>query len=244
MGAQAPVIAICAQRVWDREGTARDAVRLAYSAAVVRAGGIPVLLPCLPEAKAALAACHGVVLTGGGDVDPRGQGWEDQGTDWTGVVPERDGAELAVIAEARRRRLPVLGICRGMQVLAVAAGAELIQDLRQAGFATIDHAPDTWRGHFAHRVVVEPGTKLSALVPSRVLPVNSFHHQAVRAAPEGWRVAARSDDGVIEAIEWTGPEWWVGVQWHPEDLVDREPAALALFRGLVAAAGSEGPREP
>lgn len=198
-----------------------------YLDGIVGAGGLPVVLPALDVARAAeaVAAVDGLLLTGGGDVDPARYG----------AVPEpecgppdaaRDGWELALIAEARRAAVPILGICRGAQVLAVAAGGTLVQHLPGRDHDDLGRAADE-----VHRVVVGPGTRLHRVLGVGSISANTIHHQSVRSAGAGLVVSGVADDGVIEAIEAPG-EAILGVQWHPELLLDR-PQHQALFDWLV-----------
>jgi putative glutamine amidotransferase len=160
--------------------------------AVSLAGGIPVVLP-VGTAPEALQALDGLVLTGGVDL---------------GVQPERDLSEHALVHEAAASRLPLLGICRGLQVLGVASGGSLVEDLGQSHILVpLD------RDHPLH---VEAGSLVEALVPQR--RVGSLHHQSVATYGAGWRCTATAPDGVVEALEWHDQEAWpaLGVQWHPE----------------------------
>ena len=213
--------------VWDQPA---DLLPTLYADAVQAAGGVPVLLP--PQdptsASAAVAALDGLVITGGADVDPGRYGADPhpQTISWR---TDRDAWEIALLAAADERELPVLGICRGMQVIAVQRGGTLEQ-----------HLPDEV-GHETHSpggdqfgnvdVSVREGTRLRALVGEHG-NVGCHHHQAVRDHP-GFVPAAYADDGTMEAMEAPGDRFLVAVQWHPETRAD-----AGLFAGLVAAASS------
>jgi putative glutamine amidotransferase len=160
--------------------------------------------------------CDGIVLTGGGDVDPKFYGREDAVREVREVSEARDQFEFQVIRRARERNLPLLGICRGVQVFNVAMGGSLVPDLERAGFPPHGR-PAT--GERRHRVRIASGTFLGAIAGVREGEVNSYHHQAVERPGRGLRVVARADDGVVEAVEWerpAGKPWLVLVQWHPE----------------------------
>lgn len=209
----------------------------------VRASGASVLpLPIgLPEqAESALQGADALLLPGGGDLRA---GIFGQAPDGSAPPDEaRDLWELALVHAALRLQLPLLGICRGLQVLAVALGASLIQDLERAGYQSIVHqqGPMQPRDAVTHRVIVEAGAQAHILGSTPRLLVNSMHHQAVLAAPPGAQVAARADDGVIEALVVPELRFALGVQWHPEELVGRQDEhgaqARALFAALQAAA--------
>src|SRR5206468_10884172 len=172
-------------------------------------------------------ALDGLVLSGGNDVDPATYGADSHGTT-SGVQPERDRAELALLEGALARDMPVLAICRGSQVLNVARGGDLVQHLPEVvGDERHKHTP----GAFAdHDVVLEEGTRLASLLGAG-LAVKSHHHQGLGRVGEGLRVAAHAEDGTIEAVEDPSHRFAVGVLWHPEAGEDRK-----LFEGLVAAA--------
>ncbi len=165
--------------------------------------------------QALLKACHGLVLTGGEDVDPRRYG-EDPIEALGSVLPERDAMETAALTMALERDLPVLGICRGCQVLNVFYGGTLYQDLPTQLPAAGTHEQDAPWGERAHGVRVEPGSRLDEIVGGQDLRINSFHHQAIKDLGHGLEVAAVADDGVIEAVEAEDRSWVIGVQWHPE----------------------------
>ena len=220
---------------------ARVHTNTAYVHALEQAGCAPLLLPPLAgdaAVSAALRAANGVLLTGGEDVDPAHYGAERQAaTDAANAA--RDATELRLVAGARHRRTPLLAICRGVQLLNVACGGTLVQHLPDEYPRTLDHAPSVPRHHRAHEVAVDAGSRLAAALGVTRLAVNSLHHQAVHRVGAGLRVSARSSDGVVEGLEAEHTGWWaVGVQWHPEELVDDEqPWDRALFAAFARAAG-------
>ena len=208
----------------------------AYVDAVLAAGGLPILLPHAREAAAAyLALLDGLVVTGGFfDVPPELYGEERR--EACGVTrPGRTAFEKEVLEAALAARMPVLGVCGGMQLLNVVRGGTLYQDLPQdAGIR--GHEQPAPKDVPSHEVVVQPGTQLAALVGAGSLQVNSTHHQAIREPGAGVLVSARAPDGVAEAIELPDLPFALGVQWHPEAVARHEPRHAALYRGLVAVA--------
>jgi putative glutamine amidotransferase len=213
-------------------------VNAAYLRAVQQAGGVPVLLPppLDPAARdALLGRLDGVLLTGGGDVAPARFGEAPHPT-VTEVSEARDALEVHLVQEALGRRWPVLAICRGLQVLNVALGGSLHQDIADDIDTNIGHAQKERRDEPTHEVRVAADSRLHAIVGAPELHVNSFHHQALKALGRGLRAVAWAPDGVVEGAELEGEGFVVGVQWHPEDLVGRDPAARALFAALVDAA--------
>ncbi|MBS1696873.1 MAG: gamma-glutamyl-gamma-aminobutyrate hydrolase family protein [Actinobacteria bacterium] len=228
-----PVIGITTYRQDASWGTWRqveaDLLPSDYARSIERAGGIPVLLPpvAAPEAaRAVLARLDGILIAGGADVNPARYGQEPD----PAVVrwdDDRDAWEFALLGEAERIRLPLLGICRGMQLMAVAGGGSLVQHLPDVvGHDRHGGGPTTY-GTAEVRVDAE-GRVAGLVAPEVTVPVH--HHQAVAAHP-GYRAVAHDADGVLQAMEGEGDRFAVGVQWHPE--TDDDPA---LFDGLVAAA--------
>lgn len=223
------------------DGPSRHQLPSAYVRAVFAGGGIPLLLPLIDDPQRAgelLDRVDGLLLSGGVDVDPLHFGHEPE-PNLGEVSPERDLTDLALCREALKRGMPVLGICRGVQVLAVAAGGTIIQDLGSRLKDVLKHRQQAPVWYASHTVRLEAATAVHRLIGGpgdfRCL-VNSFHHQAVDRVPPGYVVSARSPDGVIEAIEVVdGSQFAVGVQWHPEGMVDRHPAQIGLFAGLVEA---------
>jgi len=208
-----------------------------YAEAVRAAGGLPLLLPhAESQALAALVGMlDGLVITGGAfDVPPELYG-EARRPGCGPAKPARTEAELAVLRAALAAGLPVLGVCGGMQLLAVAQGATLWQDLPgEAGKAGHEQPPP--QDLPSHEVEVAEGTLLARLVGPGTLRVNSTHHQAVREPGRELLVVARSPDGVIEAVELPGGRFALGVQWHPEAALRHEPRHAGIYQGLVAAA--------
>lgn len=208
-----------------------------YTRAVQRAGGIPVLLPFVTseaDAAAVLDKIDGLLLSGGDDLDPLLYG-ELPHPQVGNISPERDAAELAYARVALARNMATLGICRGHQVLAVAFGGTLWQDIPSQVPGAIKHRQEGPKWHPTHPVTIAEGTRLHALLgPERL--VNSRHHQAVRKIPEGWVVSAFSPDGVIEAMEHPGSRFALSVQWHPENFQGRPYNFDALFSAFVEAA--------
>lgn len=208
-----------------------------YFRSVQNAGGIPVLLPFIKtegDAAQVLERIDGLLLSGGADMDPQLYG--EQPHPKSGAVsPERDETELALTRVALQRNMPVLGICRGHQVLAVAAGGTLWQDISTQISGSLKHVQEGPRWFASHRVRVEPGTRLAAVLGTEFL-VNSYHHQAVKELPPGgWIASAAADDGIYEALEHPGRRFALSVQWHPENFTARDYNFDALFRTFVEA---------
>jgi putative glutamine amidotransferase len=212
---------------------------VAYTDMVRRAGGIPIaLVPGPPdEAASILDRIDGLVLSGGGDVDPDRYGGPGHHTVY-GVDTIRDEFEVALTLAARDLALPTLSICRGMQLMNVALGGTLIADIGDEGPGFLEHRRiDEPASTRQHAVEIEPGTTTAKALGATTVEVNSLHHQAIRDVAASLVVTGRAPDGIIESVapaDDTWPMW--AVQWHPESLVDDE-ASLGLFRTFVAAAG-------
>jgi putative glutamine amidotransferase len=170
---------------------------------------------------------HGILFTGGGDISPTRYGGDENVT-YQQVNPERDDFEFELMRLAFEIRIPVLGICRGMQLANVFLGGTLIEDIpRHAGLTrSITHhqgqVSGKGLGDYAHEITVMPNTLLHEMTASERIEVNSFHHQAIRLLGRGLNISGRSEDGIIEAVEYAKPEsgFFVGVQWHPEQLTE------------------------
>jgi putative glutamine amidotransferase len=222
------------------EGIVRVRTNAAYVRALETAGLVPIVLAPLDPAHGdrALDAVSGLVLSGGEDVAPRRYG-EVPHPALGAVNDARDVWELSLLAAARSRGIPTLAICRGIQVLNVALGGSLVQDIPSQCPSALPHAPSAGRSSRVHEVHVAPGTRLADAVDAHRLTVNSAHHQAIGRVAHGLRVSARAPDGIIEGAEWDGDDWWaVGVQWHPEELVEtREGWDRGLFAAFAEAVG-------
>lgn len=216
------------------------AISRTYVQAVKLGGGAPVIIPPhLEESdlRPILQHLDGLVLSGGGDILPAAFGEKDGGLLWS-VDEQRDRTELALARWALAEGLPLLAICRGIQVLNVAAGGTLIQDIPTQVPNALTHSTVAGRpvAVIAHTVDVAAGSRMAALLGDGELGVNSAHHQAVKAVGTGLVVTARAPDGVIEGLEQPDHPFCVGVQWHPEAMVERYPRMRRLFEALAAAA--------
>lgn len=201
---------------------------------VVRAGGVPVVLPVLaPELAATVVGrVDGLVVPGGGDVDPARYG-EEPVPETNTVDADRDGWEVACLEAAMTRRLPVLAVCRGMQVLNVALGGTLVQHL-----PAVTECRHGWAARYAegvHRVRLDRGSRVAAVVEADEIDANSLHHQAVARLGEGVTAVGWAPDGTIEAVEVARHPEVVAVQWHPE-LMEQDAAQQRLFADLVCRA--------
>ncbi len=218
----------------------RQGVNSKYVSAVLSAGAIPLILPPDIGAARAMGVLDGIdalLLTGGEDVDPSWYG--------AAAIPalgdvdrERDLFELALFAGARQRGMPILGICRGIQLINVALGGTLWQDLPTERPSTIAHDRSDARGVRTHSIALEGGCRLASILSATSMDVNSFHHQGIRELAPPLRASAWAGDGLIEAVEASSEEsWLLAVQWHPEELCS-DPAApdRGLFRALADAA--------
>ena len=214
----------------------RAFVYLNYTEALRKAGAIPVIIPPQPENAADLIRqLDGLVLAGGDDCDPAAYGAADRHPTVDPVMdPRRQSNDLGLAKAARENGIPTLGICLGMQVMNVAAGGTLVQDIDSALETEIRHASEPEdRGR--HDVIVEKATRLGEILRDHELNVNSSHHQAIGDVGEGLRVTAHAPDGIIEGLEDPKHPFYVGVQWHPEDMVG-EDSASTLFAAFLDAA--------
>lgn len=208
---------------------------LNYSEAAAQLGGLPLMVANLaPElAEAYLAAADGLMLTGGVDVDPSFFGAEPH--PFLGLVDgPRDRFEMALYHAARARGVPVLGVCRGHQLLNVAAGGTLYQHL-PALVQTVQHEQAEISGAPSHGVVLEQGSALAQAFGAERVRTNSYHHQAVDKPGQGLKIVGRSADGVVEALENTEGSFVLGVQWHPEMSFQAHPEQIAPFRAFMNA---------
>jgi putative glutamine amidotransferase len=231
-----PIIGISAHQALVGDGeveTIHEVVSVAYVKAVRKAGGVPLLLPVVDPDDAAglLDRVDGLLMTGGGDVDPANYGASSVDPRTNGVDPSRDARDIALCRTAVERDIPTLAICRGSQVLNVTFGGTLHQHVDK-------HFEISRYNELVHDVEVDASSMLATWLGSTALGVNTLHHQATATVGPDARIVARADDGTIEAIEAIGARA-VGVQWHPEMLRHR-PEHLALFEALVRLGAGAG----
>jgi putative glutamine amidotransferase len=208
---------------------------LTYIDSLRRAGAVPVLIPPQPENAADLVeGLDGILLAGGDDCDPALYG-EDRHPEVVDLLDERrQSNDFALAKVARERGIPTLGICLGLQMMNVAGGGTLVQDIDSQVETEIQHVSKP-EDRARHDVMVEQGTKLASIVPAIELNVNSSHHQAIGKVADGLRVTAHAPDGIVEGLEDPRHPFYVGVQWHPEDMAG-EGSASTLFDAFVGAA--------
>lgn len=214
-------------------------LKSSYAESIIRAGGLPFLIPADEaigrEAEYA-QALSGILFAGGGDIHPKY--FEEEplsGFEMGNILPQRDSFEIRLYNEAEKRKMPMLGICRGIQLMAVAAGGNIYQDIdvgvsRVQKIRHMQKAPD-WCG--THTVSILPDTKLAGIYGVEQIMTNSFHHQSVKNVPGGYRVSALSRDGIIEAIESVYLPFCIGVQWHPERTAGKDEKTAGLFQDFV-----------
>ena len=238
---QAPLIGITTFRRMKDGQVTQHAISEMYVQAVVRSGGVPVLIPAdlkQVDAEVLTARLDGLLLSGGGDILPERYG--SQPHPKVGSMDgDRDELEIALVKLAVEKGLPFLGICRGIQVINVALGGTLYEDIATQCAHPIRHAyyPDWPRDLRAHGVKAEPDSQLVKIVGKSEFEVNSLHHQGLRNIGAYLRAMAWAPDCLVEAIELPGHPFGIGVQWHPECIPDA-PESVALFDAFIKAAGT------
>jgi putative glutamine amidotransferase len=218
---------------------ARFGINQTYVAALAAAGCAPILIPLLEQEdllRTIFERLDGIVFPGGADVSP-GEYAEDPMPGLNVIEADRDRTELRLARWALERDLPTLGICRGQQLLNVALGGTLFQDLRAQRVTSRDHSDADGRARSAlvHQVRLEPGSRLAQLIDETSIEVNSLHHQGLNRVATALSVVGCSDDGVVEAVESSDHRFLVAVQWHPEELREL-PWVQRLFQGFARAA--------
>lgn len=215
------------------------AVHRANTDVLIQAGGTPVILPYTnrSDVLSRLAdGMDGLLLTGGGDIDPTLFG-EEPLPGLREIIPERDHMEIALSRRLLEEDKPILALCRGCQILNIAAGGDMYQDLSRQCSDILQHEQRSPRSHPSHTVTVEKGSLLYRLTEKRQYKVNSFHHQAVRRLAPGFEATAVTRDGVIEAFESRHHTFVLGVQWHPEHMAETDAVTRGLFEAFVQACG-------
>ncbi|NLJ80871.1 MAG: gamma-glutamyl-gamma-aminobutyrate hydrolase family protein [Firmicutes bacterium] len=209
----------------------------AYIQAVLAGGGTPVLIPYQPKQELfqALGSLDGLILPGGLDVDPNRYG-EDPSPECGKVDPFCDELDLNAAGFALEKNLPILAICRGAQVLNIALGGSLVQDIPTQIRGSVQHEQKAPRWYASHDISLQTASILGGIWGRNPTRVNSFHHQSIAKLGQGLRVVASASDGVVEAVESTRHRFVLGVQWHPEAMIDHYPAALEIFKHFIQAA--------
>ncbi len=235
----APIIGITTGRITHKSGTRWTGIPESYVQAIQQVGGLPILLPygiTREDLQALIPHLDGILLSGGGDIDPRYfKGDHHETID--DIMPDRDQLEVGLVRYAAQNGLPFFGICRGCQVINVALGGNLYTHIPDQYPNALRHKnlPEEKGTHLAHSVTLEEGTLLLRVMGATHARVNSRHHQAVKDVAPGLKVNAYAEDNLIEGVELPDHPFGLAVQWHPEWLVD-DPAMLALFQAFVDAA--------
>ncbi|MBC3888848.1 gamma-glutamyl-gamma-aminobutyrate hydrolase family protein [Acetobacterium paludosum] len=211
-----------------------------YADAVVAGGGIPVIIPaleCFPFYDEYLSMLDGILISGGQDILPLYYGEEPiEGFRlMVEMTPERDAFELVLIKKALENNMPILGICRGLQAIVIAGGGTLYQDIDTCIDRTmrIKHFQECSFCTDTHSVELQKKTKLFEILQKDSVMTNSVHHQSIKQIPDGYIVTGRTRDGIIEAVESVQHEFVLGVQWHPEKLLEKNREWAKLFRAFV-----------
>lgn len=236
-----PIIGISAKEVFDEPGsTGLIGARTTYIESIIAAGGVPLIIPFIADPGKLIEiykCCHAILLPGGEDVEPVAYG-EKPHEKLGAVAPRRDGLEIFLTRRAYADKKPILGICRGIQVMNVALGGTLYQDLPSQHPSPVvhsDHSPDAFR-KLTHQIKIESGCFLERILSKNTLGVNSLHHQAIKDIAPTLRVSARAPDEIIEGVEGSDHPFCIGVQCHPETLWQTiEPSWLELFQAFIRA---------
>ncbi|KXH87077.1 gamma-glutamyl-gamma-aminobutyrate hydrolase family protein [Sporosarcina sp. HYO08] len=235
-----PVIGITT----DVKDDGRQILKSEYVQAIIRAGGLPFIVPVGVEENAAQIAgmLDGLLLSGGHDINPL-LFHEEPHRALGGVSPERDASELVLAKEMAKLDKPILGICRGLQVINVAFGGTLLQDIyKQSTGELIQHIQQAPNDHATHFVQLTQGSLLETIAGKEKIVVNSFHHQALKDAAPGFRVTGVASDGIIEVLESENHRFILGVQWHPEQLLKKDDAvSLRIFEKFIEECKKESP---
>ena len=207
-----------------------------YIQAITNFGGVPLIIPNIQgdAIDSIVELLDGLLLTGGGDIDPTLFN-EEPHQNLGSIIPERDAFEIAIIKKMMALNKPILGICRGMQILNITIGGDMYQDIyTQSQNNLLQHTQQASRTHATHFVQVTEGSMLSEIVQVDKFKVNSFHHQAIRKIPKDYKACAFASDGIIEAFESNIHSFVMGLQWHPESLLlKNDEASIAIFKAFI-----------
>ena len=234
-----PVIGISASMILESEGEIflgyqRSYTNDDYIQAVSRAGGIPIVLPIVDseeEIMAQIELLDGLIMMGGHDISPELYS-EEPGQKLGFIYPRRDNFDFKLVKGAFEKKLPILGICRGHQMINVVFGGTLYQDLSEIEGCRLAHVQKTFCYEPVHKINISEDSHLYKLIGEE-MKVNSFHHLAVKDVAENFDVVALSSDGVIEAIEYSKEQYIMGVQFHPEMMSSKNDKAQNIFNGLI-----------
>lgn len=241
-----PKIGLTCCQLWMPNGVKRTYLNHDYVKAIENAGGVPYILPLVQDTaiiRQMASEMDGFLFTGGEDVNPLHYGEEPDPK--LGEIDEgRDQFELALFREVFKNQKPILGVCRGLQLIAVALNGTLWQDLERYSTDHLKHRQETDHRHVAtHWIDVKKGSVLEKIIGLKA-KVNSYHHQAVKEIASGGEVIATSSDGMIEAVDWSTPsQYCLGVQWHPENMTPFHPQMLDLFKSLIQASQQKNKTE-
>ena len=221
------------------ENPDRYFVGRAYVQAVLNAGGTPIVIPYQPKENILhiLDKLDGLILTGGVDVDPSRYG-ENPMVNCGEINPYRDELDLLTAGFALDRNLPILAICRGAQVLNVALGGTLVQDIPSQIKDSIKHWQKAPNWYASHDITVQPASLLGSILGNAPTRVNSYHHQSIAKVGKGLRIVATAPDGIVEAVESTEHRFVLGLQWHPELMDGHYNSASEIFKCFVQAASA------
>lgn len=229
-----PLIGITMNQMLDEE---KYVAALVHGYVIERAGGIPIYLPYIKNEQMIyklVQQLNGLYVTGGDDIDPTFFG-EEPIEGLRRIVAERDVFEQSIIQKILRKNKPVLAVCRGAQILNIAFGGDMYQDVKgQINHALLQHEQKAKPTHTSHFVTLKEDSKLYEIMRKKEMKVNSFHHQAIRRVKEPFYITAKASDGIVEAIESKAHHFAIGVQWHPKYLAAKQAqASLALYQTFI-----------
>ena len=237
-----PIIGVTCTETGSGEIESRNGIGTSYVVAIEHAGGTPILLP-MAQNESCIAdfieIIDGLLLSGGVDVDPLFYG-EEPRPGLGRIDVAKDRVETSLIAKAIEIGLPILGICRGIQMLNVAAGGTLYQDISTSCDGALKHRQEAPGSYATHAIEIQEGSRLLEILGHPTIRVNSFHHQAVREPAPGFMISAVSRDGIVEGVEKTRGSFAIGVQFHPERMWQNTPPIADLFVAFVSAAQEYG----
>ncbi len=237
-----PIIGITS--FFEKESSGKlSAVSYDYVKAIKAAEGIPIVIPIITEEELLdgyISIIDGLLLSGGEDLSPLLYG-ENPIDKVNSTCCDRDKWEMALFEKAYKKQIPILGICRGMQLINVALGGTLYQDINKQVENSLGHCPkESIADQPYHRVKIDEGSKLYNIFGKKDIEVNSFHHQSLKDIGKGLKATAYSHDGIVEGVESLERDLLMGVQWHPEKLTERYPIFLNIFKAFIKTCKAEG----